>query len=143
MPLAGQWTPELVAKEQEAIVKYLEKNPSAQTFYVFDAETGKRAFTAPILWVGGCQGVGTPPAITADGRAVVIHRSAYGNWNHGVAPLVARKRQLEGEPAVFALTDLFQPEHGGFSFDQRIGTREPHLQHERPTAQDGTAMTML
>lgn len=80
---------ELIAREQDAIVRYLETNRWAETFFVFDAATGKRAFTAPILWVGGCQGVGTPPVIARDGRAVVLYRSAYGNWNHGVAPLVA------------------------------------------------------
>jgi hypothetical protein len=86
---AAAGTPELIAREQDAIAHYLETNQWAQTFYVFDAETGKRAFTPPILWVGGCQGVGTPPAITKEGKAVVLYRSAYGNWNHGVAPLVA------------------------------------------------------
>jgi hypothetical protein len=86
---AADGTPDLIAREQDAIVHYLETNKWAQTFYVFDAETGKRAFTPPIMWVGGCQGVGTPPAITKEGKAVVLYRSAYGNWNHGVAPLVA------------------------------------------------------
>lgn len=86
---AAAGTPELIAREQDAIVHYLETNKWAQTFYVFDAETGKRAFTPPIMWVGGCQGVGIPPAITKEGKAVVLYRSAYGNWNHGVAPLVA------------------------------------------------------
>lgn len=80
---------ELIAREQDAIVHYLETNEWAQTFYVFDADTGKRTFTPPIMWVGGCQGVGAPPAITKEGKAVVLYRSAYGNWNHGVAPLVA------------------------------------------------------
>ena len=82
-------TPELFAKEQKAIAEYLAGNPRAETFYVFDAQTGLRAFTSPILWVGGCQGVGTPPVITKDGKALVLYRSAYGNWNHGVAPLVS------------------------------------------------------
>jgi hypothetical protein len=86
---AAAGTPELIVREQDAIVQYLETNKWAQTFYVFDAETGKRAFTPPIMWVSGCQGVGTPPAITKEGKAVILYRSAYGNWNHGVAPLVA------------------------------------------------------
>lgn len=29
------------------------------------------------------------PALTSDGQLLVFYRSAYGNWNHGVAPLVA------------------------------------------------------
>lgn len=82
-------TPALIASEQDAIIHYLGTNQWAETFFVFNAANGRRAFTAPVLWVGGCQGVGTPPAITKDGRAVVLYRSAYGNWNHGVAPLVA------------------------------------------------------
>ncbi|HEY6229439.1 MAG TPA: hypothetical protein VI282_20130, partial [Verrucomicrobiae bacterium] len=86
---AAAGTTELISREQDAIVHYLETNQWAQTFYVFDSETGNRAFTPPIMWVGGCQGVGTPPAITKEGKAVVLYRSAYGNWNHGVAPLVA------------------------------------------------------
>ncbi|MBV9124833.1 MAG: hypothetical protein JO112_15875, partial [Planctomycetes bacterium] len=50
---------------------------------------GKETQTAPILWCGGCQGIGTPPVVMPDGRVLVLYRSAYGHWNHGVAPLVA------------------------------------------------------
>jgi outer membrane protein assembly factor BamB len=82
-------TREQIQSEQEAIVHYFGTNRWAETFFVFNAETGRRAFTAPVMWVGGCQGIGAPPAITKDGKAVVLYRSAYGNWNHGVAPLVA------------------------------------------------------
>ena len=81
--------PDLWAKEQEAIVQYLETNRDARSFFVLDGDTGKEAFTAPVLWIAGCQGVGSPPALTADGRLLVFYRSAYGNWNQGVAPLVA------------------------------------------------------
>ena len=82
-------TPELWAKEQNAVVQYLETNREAQSFFVLDAATGREAVTAPILWIAGCQGVGAEPTLTADGRLLVFHRSAYGNWNQGVAPLVA------------------------------------------------------
>ena len=82
-------SPELWAKEQEAIVHHLRENRDAQTFFVFDAETGKELSPMPVLWVGGCQGVGTPPVVLPDGRLLVFYRSAYGNWNLGVAPLVA------------------------------------------------------
>jgi outer membrane protein assembly factor BamB len=82
-------TPELWRKEQESISGYLKRNREARTFFVLDAATGDEAEIAPVLWVGGCQGVGAPPALTADGRLLVFYRSAYGNWNHGVAPLVA------------------------------------------------------
>lgn len=81
--------PELWAREQTAIVQHLESNGDAQTFFVLDAKTGKRAATPPVLWIAGCQAVGAEPALTSDGRLLVFYRSVYGNWNHGVAPLVA------------------------------------------------------
>ena len=82
-------TAELIRQEQQAIQSYLDNKPSQKTFYVVDAKTGKAVQTAPILWVGGCQSVGTPPVVLPDGRLFVMYRSAYGNWNLGVAPLVA------------------------------------------------------
>ncbi|MDW8028504.1 MAG: PQQ-binding-like beta-propeller repeat protein [Armatimonadota bacterium] len=82
-------SPELWAKEQEAIVRYLSENHDAQNFFVLDAETGRELPPMPVLWVAGCQGVGTPPVVLPDGRLFVFYRSAYGNWNLGVAPLVA------------------------------------------------------
>jgi hypothetical protein len=81
--------PELWEKEQAAIVKLLEERPEARSFFVLDAETGKEACVPPVLWIGGCQGVGTPPVVLPDGRLIVFYRSAYTNWNHGVAPFVA------------------------------------------------------
>ncbi len=86
---AARGTPELWEKEQRAIVEYLATNRDARTFHVLDAETGREALTAPVLWIAGCQGVGVQPALTSDGRLLVFYRSAYGNWNQGVAPLVA------------------------------------------------------
>jgi hypothetical protein len=82
-------TPELWTQEQEAIVRHLEQHPESRTFFVLDAETGQVEPPSPVLWVAGCQGVGVMPACVADGRLFVMYRSAYGNWNHGVAPLVA------------------------------------------------------
>jgi hypothetical protein len=82
-------TPELWEKEQAAVVKYLEERPEARTFFVLDAETGKEVSVPPVLWIGGCQGVGTPPVVLPDGRLIVFYRTAYTNWNHGVAPFVA------------------------------------------------------
>ncbi len=89
---AARGTPELWASEQVAVRAHLESHPEAQTFYVLEAETGALAPPPPVLWTGGCQGVGNPPALTADGRLLVMYRSAYGNWNLGVAPLVALGR---------------------------------------------------
>jgi hypothetical protein len=81
--------PELWEREQQAVIRHLQIHPDTQTFFVLDAETGKRAAIPPVLWAAGCQGVGTPPVALPDGRLFVFYRSAYGNWNHGVAPLVA------------------------------------------------------
>jgi len=81
--------PELWAREQAAIIRYIQTNRDAQTFFVLDAATGKEALTPAVLWIAGCQGVGAEPALTSDGRPLVFYRSAYGNWNYGVAPLVA------------------------------------------------------
>jgi hypothetical protein len=82
-------TAELIRQEQQAIQRYLDQKPTQKTFYMVDAKTGKAVQTAPILWTGGCQSVGTPPVALPDGRLLVMYRSAYGNWNLGVAPLVA------------------------------------------------------
>lgn len=86
---AARGTPELRASEQQAVRAHLESHPEAQTFYLIEAETGALAPPPPVLWTGGCQGVGNPPALTPEGRLLVIYRSAYGNWTLGVAPLVA------------------------------------------------------
>jgi hypothetical protein len=82
-------TPGLWADEQDTIIQYLEDHPEAQTFFVLDAETGKKMDLSPVLWCAGCQGVGTPPVVMPDGKLLVFYRSVYGNWNMGVAPLVA------------------------------------------------------
>lgn len=80
------------AEESRAVSQYLAQTPSARTFFVLDAETGQETQPAPVLWCAGCEGAGTPPVIQPDGNAMVLYRSAYGNWNHGVAPLVALGR---------------------------------------------------
>ena len=86
---AARGNEELWRREQETVAKYLRDRREAQSFFVLDAETGGEPSTPPVLWIGGCQGVGAPPAVTASGELLVFHRSAYGNWNHGVAPMVA------------------------------------------------------
>ncbi|MFN4180546.1 MAG: PQQ-binding-like beta-propeller repeat protein, partial [Armatimonadota bacterium] len=99
---------ELWAKEQGTIVKYLQEHRDAQTFFALDAETGQELPPMPVLWVAGCQGVGTPPAVLPDGRLLVLYRSAYGNWNLGVAPLVALGLL---DLTTFSITPLFHA-HG-------------------------------
>ncbi|GIW89551.1 MAG: hypothetical protein KatS3mg108_3875 [Isosphaeraceae bacterium] len=80
--------PELWEREQQALVDDLRRNRQAQTFFVLDAETGREVGIAPVLWVGGCQGVGVMPVVVGESRVAVVYRTAYGNWNLGVAPLV-------------------------------------------------------
>ncbi len=82
-------TPALWEKEQRAIVDYLKTHRDARTFFVIDGDTGREAFVPPVLWAAGCEGVGFPPARTPEGKWLVFYRSVYGNWNLGVAPLVA------------------------------------------------------
>lgn len=83
-------SPSLLADEQDNIVNYhLSEHTDSRTFFVLDAETGKQADLSPVLWCAGCQGVGTPPVVMPDGKLLVFYRSVYGNWNMGVAPLVA------------------------------------------------------
>jgi outer membrane protein assembly factor BamB len=85
----AQGNPALWAKEQAAVVRELEATREARSFFVLEASTGQEVSKPPVFWAAGCQGVGAPPALTSDGRLLVFYRSAYGNWNHGVAPLVA------------------------------------------------------
>jgi hypothetical protein len=85
---ASHGNPDQWAAEQKAVGQCLATNREAQSFFVLDAATGKEAAPAPVLWAAGCQGVGAPPALMPDGRLLVFYRSAYGNWNQGVAPLV-------------------------------------------------------
>ena len=86
---AARGTPDLWSRESHAISTYLTENPDAQTMYIFDATTGQPANVPPVLWIAGCQSVGAQPAQTRAGTLLTFFRSAYGNWNHGVAPLVA------------------------------------------------------
>ncbi len=81
-------SPELWEREQRAIIDYLKRKPDAQTFFVWDGETGEEGPIAPVLWTGGCQGVGPPPVALQDRQVATFYRTAYGNWNLGVAPLI-------------------------------------------------------
>ncbi len=81
--------PDVIAREQEAILRRLGEQPQARSFFLLDQATGREGPLAPVLYVGGCNGVGNPPVVMADGRAMVMYRSAYSNWTDGVAPMVA------------------------------------------------------
>ncbi|MCS7238698.1 MAG: PQQ-like beta-propeller repeat protein [Thermoguttaceae bacterium] len=81
-------SPEQIRAEQEAIRQRLSREPWRRTFYILDAATGAESVIAPVLYTGGCAGVGNPPAATSDGRLVVIYRTAFSNFSLGVAPFV-------------------------------------------------------
>lgn len=81
-------SPEASARELTAIHAHLERDPDARTAFLWDADTGKARDVVPLLWLGGCQGVATPPVVFPDGRLLTPLRSAYGHWTLGVAPLV-------------------------------------------------------
>jgi hypothetical protein len=81
-------TPELIRKEQEAILDRLGHPPDRQTCFVLDIRTGKPVFTPPILYGAGNGGAGVPPTLTRDGNIIVFYRTMYSNWNLGVKPCV-------------------------------------------------------
>jgi hypothetical protein len=85
---AARGSPELIAREQQAILRRLEENPFRRTCYVVDLATGREARTVPVLYAAGNQGCGMPPVLTASGRPIIFYRSVYSNWNRGVKPAV-------------------------------------------------------
>lgn len=86
---ATRGTPEKIESERRLVLDHLEQNPDARTFFALDLSTGKEAKRMPVLWGAGCQGTGFPPVLTNGNRAIVFYRSAFSNWTHGVAPIVA------------------------------------------------------
>jgi len=86
---AARGTPEKIESERRVVLEHLEKTPDTRTFFVLDMATGKERDRMPVMWAAGCQGAGFPPVLTNDGRAIVFYRSAFSNWSHGVAPVVA------------------------------------------------------
>ncbi len=114
--------PQLWKREEEVILRYLEEKPEAQTFFILDGETGREVTKAPVLWVGGCQGVGTPPVVLTDGRLLLLYRTAYGNWNLGVAPLVALGIG-EWKEGRLSITPLFHSRGDGSPLEHLLGDR--------------------
>ena len=85
---ASRGTPEQIEKEQRAILTRLETPPHRKTCFVLDRRTGKEVRPVPVLYVGGNQGCGIPPALDRDGKPLVVYRTVYGHWSHGVKPAV-------------------------------------------------------
>jgi len=86
---AARGTPEKIESERRVVLDHLEETPDARTFFVLNLATGRERARMPVMWAAGCQGTGFPPVLTNDGRAIVLYRSAFSNWSHGVAPVVA------------------------------------------------------
>ena len=81
-------TAKQILSEQRVIRTHLQRESDARTFFALDIKTGKESVIAPVLYAAGCQAVGVPPAVGADGRLAIIYRTAYSNWSLGVAPLI-------------------------------------------------------
>jgi outer membrane protein assembly factor BamB len=68
--------------ELYVVGRFLGEKPRYQTLWAFRAEDG-RPGRVPVLWGAGCGGVMTPPAVTRDGRPIVLWRSWYNGWVYG------------------------------------------------------------
>ncbi len=62
-----------IADEQAAIRQYLDEHPDHQTFHALNTATGERAFTAPVLYVGGDNLPPAPPVLSTDGTLLVLY----------------------------------------------------------------------
>ncbi len=67
------------------IRKRLSDEPMYQTFFVFDPNTGRQKFVAPIVYAESMNGTGAPPIVTADGKVIVKYqvllRSRYEHYS--------------------------------------------------------------
>ena len=73
-----------VRREQDAIVEFLQRHRSEQTFYAFRLEDGTEPWIAPVLYTGGLHNPITPPCRNPrTGEVFTQVRSAYGVWDGG------------------------------------------------------------
>jgi hypothetical protein len=79
---------EQIRQEQAAIRQRLQQQPSCQTFFILDLGSGKQSVLAPVLYTGGCAGVGNLPVVGPEEKLVVVYRTAFTNFSLGVAPFV-------------------------------------------------------
>jgi len=67
------------------IRRRLTENPTYQTFFVLDPDTGKQKFVAPIVYAESMNGTGAPPIVTPNGKVVVkfqaLLRSRYQHYS--------------------------------------------------------------
>jgi hypothetical protein len=77
--------PDTYKAQLDYIRKRLSEEPSCQTFFVLDANTGKQKFVAPIVYAESMNGTGAPPVVTPDGKVVVkfqaLLRSRYEHYS--------------------------------------------------------------
>jgi hypothetical protein len=65
--------------QRQAILDYLEAYPHHQPLFVIDQETGREAFTPPVLYAsGGSQSPHSQPVLLPNGNANVIYRRSFG-----------------------------------------------------------------
>jgi hypothetical protein len=63
--IADEWAADW-AKVRPQITEYLDNEPSKQTFFVLDAETGSRKGTAPVLYTYGHNDIPNVPVVSGD-----------------------------------------------------------------------------
>ncbi|MBS3821901.1 MAG: PQQ-like beta-propeller repeat protein, partial [Phycisphaerae bacterium] len=95
-------------RELFVVGKALEAEPGHQTMWAFRAEDGTPG-RVPLLWGAGCGGVMSPPAVTPDGRAVVLWRSWYNGWSYDDRYAYASDSPLRGLGVLDPQTGMLSP----------------------------------
>ncbi len=75
--------PDTYARQLRYIRKRLTEQPTYQTFFVLDPDTGKQKFVTPIVYAESMNATGAPPIVTPDGKVVVKFRALLrGRYQH-------------------------------------------------------------
>ncbi len=67
--------PDTYGRQLDYIRRRLTAQPEYQTFFVFDPDTGRQKFVAPIVYAESMNGTGAPPVVTPDGKVIVKFRA--------------------------------------------------------------------
>jgi outer membrane protein assembly factor BamB len=78
-PILDDWSSDWVGVRAR-ILAYLNQEPSKQTFFVLDANTGQSAGTVPVLYTYGNNDTPNTPVVTANG-VYVTYRARHGIQN--------------------------------------------------------------
>lgn len=77
--------PETYRAQLDYLRRRLEEQPAYQTFFVFDPDSGRQRFVAPIVYSESMNGPGAPALVTPDGKVVVKYqallRSRYEHYS--------------------------------------------------------------